>query len=99
MIVERDSFYSQEQWVEHRNITRMGCRAVDKFETGSILWVRYSKGVGDHRFYIQYHGEGGTTILFEHASFDNVKTLRELLKVPKEVEHINVKRRRLTGHD
>jgi hypothetical protein len=77
----KKEFASEEQWVEHQTILkRFGARAHDCMEHSGGFWVFYAIGVADHRFAIKYHSEGGTTLYYEHPSFDNASTLEELLQ-------------------
>lgn len=77
-----------EHYREHKNILKISetCRVYDFIgATGTILaFYRIGSGpVPDHQFMIRYGvgGPGDITLYYHHASFDNVKTLRELLSL------------------
>jgi hypothetical protein len=86
--IKSDELYSLEQFREHKQIIKLpGVRCYDMTERGraghgrSVL-VWYKQGIADNSFMVEYDAEGTTRLFFEHASLDNVTTLKELLLLP-----------------
>jgi len=78
MTLKKEEFYSEEQWLEHKQLLKvLNARCHDCMENKGSLWVFYA--IAEHRFAIKYHPEGGTTLYYEYPSFNNVRTLKELI--------------------
>lgn len=83
MNLKRTEFYSTEQFHEHKAILKLpGVRCYNLVEQGNAVLVFYKQGLADNEFMVMYYSTGGTALFFHHASFDNAKTLKELLSVP-----------------
>lgn len=89
MNLSQDDFPYREHWIEHKKFLKIeGARLYNIEETRGFGFLAfYAIGISDHKFMVRYgpSGPGDIDLYYLNASFDNVKTLQELIS--KEAIH------------